>query len=166
MVEAHSEQEIVVVKQDPETKEFEPFELQDRKVYHFECLYEQYARFFFEIKEPAIVQIDTWPLNDQSDPDLYVAYDDPKVSKENFTHKSNMIGSDRVILYPDTASYTLGTMWIGIEGFRQTTNKLAVQIRFKDYRKVHELIHGVSKTCTVQDVAFFKYQINSKADFE
>lgn len=55
MVEAWSEPDIIVVSQDPETKEFEPFELQDRKVYHFECLYEQYARFFFEIKEPVIV---------------------------------------------------------------------------------------------------------------
>ena len=40
------------------------------------------------------MKIDTWPLNDESDPDLYVGIDTEHVDREEFIFKSNKIGAD------------------------------------------------------------------------
>jgi len=130
-------------------------------VYHFECNHEQFARFFFTVDKPTIVLIETWPLDEDSDPDLYVAHENKAVDKNVYHWKSNNIGADKVLLQPETPNFTTGTLWIAVEGFRQNLNKLAIRVKAKDYKPMYDLLPGEPVKVTISDIEFFKYHINA-----
>jgi len=53
----------------------EPAELENYKPIYFKCQRGDYCNFFFRVDQPCVIKIDTWPLDDHSDPDLYVGID-------------------------------------------------------------------------------------------
>lgn len=59
------------------------------------------------------VRIDTWPLDDESDPDLYVAIDKQASPKVN-TFKSNLIGANRITVLPKDAKFKTGTWSVAV----------------------------------------------------
>jgi hypothetical protein len=70
-----------------------------------------------------MVDVHTWPLNEDSDPDLYIAGPTKfsteeegaqKVGQKNYTWKSDNIGADHVRILPNDPRLTAGTYWICI----------------------------------------------------
>ena len=92
--------------------------------------------------------------------------DNPNVDKDNYDWKSNNIGADKVIISPEKPKFKFGTIWIAVEGFRQNLNHLALSIKVKENRPIKELKNGEQCVCTVNDIEFFKYKIDSIVDFE
>lgn len=72
----------------------EPMELEHAKPIYFQCRRGDYCPFFFRVSEPCVVKIQTWPLDESSDPDLYVGIDTDRVDENVNLFKSNMIGAD------------------------------------------------------------------------
>ena len=83
-------------------------------MYHFECTSFHLAKFFIKITEPTIILIETWPLDEMSDPDLYVAIDNSEVAKNNYDWCSRKVGAEKLLLDPATHDVVPGTYWIAV----------------------------------------------------
>lgn len=95
----------------------EPIELHHQEPVYFKCRRGDYCPFYFRVEEPCVIKINTWPLDDKSDPDLYVGIDTDQVNETTHLFKSNMIGADQVLVYPDDPKFRCGTWRIAIHAF-------------------------------------------------
>lgn len=97
-------------------------ELEDRKTFEFEAEEGQPTRFVISVNQPTMINIDTWPLNESSDPDLYVSTQYEDVDKEKYDWKSENIGADSVVIYPDDHRFKIGKFFIAVVPFRSGLN--------------------------------------------
>ena len=82
------------------------YELENEKPVLFKCERGGYRHFSFRVDEPCIVKIDTWPLDDLSDPDLYVGIDSEQgVDRETHTFKSEQIGAAHLLVHPENPDF-------------------------------------------------------------
>ena len=92
-------------------------ELEHMKPVFFECARDSYSYFYFRVDKPSVVKVNTWPLDDKSDPDLYIGVDMDVVDQNSFTYKSNSIGADQVFMLPDNPKFKCGLWKIAIHAF-------------------------------------------------
>ena len=59
----------------------------------FQAKFGSLTPFYFEVKEPCIIRVETWPLDDESEPELYMSVDKSKVTNTVYTWKSQYGGS-------------------------------------------------------------------------
>ena len=106
---------------------------------------EAVAKFYFTLTEPMMVDVQTWPLNEESDPDLYIAgpgkFDSEKESAEkvgqmNCTWKSDNIGADHVRILPNDPRLLAGTYWICIKPFCDGVNSLAISLKLTEAKTI------------------------------
>ena len=64
-----------------------------------------------------MIKITTWPLDQISEPDLYVTVNQELVDSNNYHWKSNKIGTDEIVIYPDNPKFKYGVYRIAIEAF-------------------------------------------------
>jgi len=102
--------------------------LKDRQVVEFTGEEGELIRFKYVVEEPTMITIETWPLNELSDPDLFVGVDKEDICKENCDWKSENIGPDMVTIYPDDAKFKTGTFCIAVLAFRPGTNHLGIRL--------------------------------------
>lgn len=79
--------------------------LEHAKPIYFKSRRGDYCTFEFRVSEPCVITIRTWPLDEKSDPDLYVGIDTDKVDENVNLFKSNMIGADQITVYPDDPKF-------------------------------------------------------------
>ena len=113
-----------------------------------------------------MLKIKTWPLDRNSEPDLYVTVDQEEVNSDAYHWKSNKIGADEIVIYPDNPKFKLGLYRIAIEAFRgDEEHKFGVQIHAKEAKPVIMLTNEPA-TVTVHDSIFFKYVLQDTSDLE
>lgn len=95
----------------------EPLELQNHIPIYFKAKEGTHTRFYFKVDELCVIKVKTWPLDKDSEPDLYMTIDEPDVSNEKYHFKSNRIGADEIIVYSDNPKFKLGVYHIAIEAF-------------------------------------------------
>ena len=138
-----------------------PMELQNQKPIYFIAKGSSYTHFYFQIDQPAVIKIKTWPLDQDSEPDLYVTVNQENVSSESYHWKSNKIGADEIVLYPDDPKFKLGLFRVAVEAFRgDHDHRIGVQVLVREAKEVILLEKDADPTTvTVHDSVFFKYVI-------
>ena len=140
----------------------EPVELQSGQPVYFQCRRGDYCPFFFRIEKPCVIKLNTWPLDEQSDPDLYVGIDSDRVDENVHMFKSNQIGADRILVYPDDPKFRCGVWRVSIHAFNNgEEQKLGVKLTIKEAKPITCLPKNMLEPirATVADSAFFKYEI-------
>ena len=100
----------------------EPMELVNQTAVYFRSKRGEYRYFYFVVDKPCVVKINTWPLDEESDPDLYVGIDGETESVDcsKSLFKSNNIGADQIVVYPDDPKFKLGVWRISIHAFNNS----------------------------------------------
>ena len=145
-----------------------PVELHNYQPVYFKCQRGDYCHFYFQLDQPGVVKIDTWPLDDQSDPDLYVGIDTDQVDNKSYLFKSNQIGADQVLVYPDDQKFRCGVWRVVIHAFNNgEEQKLGVKVGIKEAKAIQSLNKEMPPfEATVNDSLFFKYTIEDTTDLE
>ena len=106
------------LKEFPElTDVSKPLELTHGEVIYFKAANETHTKFYFDVKEPYVVKLDVWPLDAKSDPDLYVKIDDESVDEKNNDFRQNKIGSNQLMVSPDSLKFKKGRYWVSVHAF-------------------------------------------------
>ena len=146
----------------------EPMVLENLTPVYFRAKDGSFTMFHFRIDKPCVLKIKTWPLDRTSEPDLYVTVDQEEVNSDVFHWKSNKIGADEIVIYPDNPKFKVGLYRIAVEAFRgDEEHKIGVQINVKEAKPVVLLANdGEPTTATVHDSVFFKYVLQDTSDLE
>ena len=83
----------------------EPYALENNVPVYFKAETGTFTHFHFEINSPHIIKIQTWPLDRNSEPDLYVTVNQEEVNSSNYHWKSNKIGADEIVIDPDNPKF-------------------------------------------------------------
>ena len=146
----------------------EPYELQNQTPVYFKCQRGDYSNFFVRIEKPCVIKVATWPLDDKSDPDLYIDIDSEQVDCNSWLFKSNQIGPDSVIIYPENEKFRCGVWRIAIHAFNNgEEQKLGIKLSIKEAKEITQLTKEMAPLqATVVDSLFFKYTIQDTSDLE
>ena len=101
----------------------EPYRLEDKTPVHFKARFGSQTPFYFEVKEPCIVKVTTWPLveEEESEPDIFMTVGNEKVSCVTYTWQAifcepqTIIDSKEIVVYPDDPKYSVGTYHIVVQ---------------------------------------------------
>ena len=107
-------------------------------------------------------------MDRESEPDLYMTVDQEEVNSDVHHWKSNRIGPDEIVIYPDNPKFKPGLYRVAVEAFRgPEEHKIGVQILVKEAKPVVLLENAADPvTATVHDSAFFKYVLQDTSDLE
>ena len=145
----------------------EPLELPNMQPVYFQCQKGDYCHFFFNVDKDCVIKINTWPLDENSDPDLYVGIDQDDVDCNKYVFKSNQIGADQIVVYPEDKNFRHGVWRVAIHAFSNGEHqKLGILLTFKEAKPIASLNLLAPLTATVSDSLFFKYQIQDTTDLE
>ena len=96
----------------------EPMELESQKPVYFKAKEGTFTRFYFQVDTPCVIKVKTWPLDRESEPDLYMTVDQEEVNSDVNHWKSNRIGADEIVIYPDNPKFKTGLYRVAVEAFR------------------------------------------------
>ena len=146
----------------------EPHQLHHMQPVYFKCNRGDFCHFFFPVENPCVIKINTWPLDDVSDPDLYVQIDDENVDANNWLFKSNNIGADQVVVFPENDKFRCGIWRVAIHAFNNgEEQKLGIKLSIKEAKVITQLKKEMPPlNATVVDSLYFKYLIEDNSDLE
>ena len=146
----------------------EPMILEHAKPIYFQCRRGDYCPFQFNVTAPCVINLRTWPLDDHSDPDLYVGIDSDQVDENTYLFKSNMIGADQVTVYPDDPKFRIGLWKVVIHAFNNgDEQKLGIKLSIKEAKPITKLHKEMAPIeATVSDSVYFQYTIEDTSDLE
>ena len=146
----------------------EPMELENQKPVYFKAKDGSFTRFYFQVDKECVIKVKTWPLDRESEPDLYMTVDQEEVNSDVNHWKSNRIGADEIVIYPDNPKFKTGLYRVAVEAFRgPEEHKFGIQILVKEAKPVVLLENTADPTpVTVHDSAFFKYVLQDTSDLE
>ena len=146
----------------------EPMELQNGIPVYFKAKDSSFTRFYFQIDKLCVIKVKTWPLDRESEPDLYMTIDQEEVNSDVHHFKSNKIGADEIVIYPDNPKFKVGLYRLAVEAFRgPEEHKIGIQVLIKEAKPVIMLENEADPTTvTVHDSAFFKYVLQDTSDLE
>ena len=82
------------------------------------------------------------------------------VDTSNYHWKSNKIGADEIVIYPDNPKFKHGVYRVAIEAFQgEQWHSIGVKVSAKEAKLVNTLVHGEPLNVQVKDSVFFKYVI-------
>lgn len=119
------------------------------------------VRFQLNVEKPSLVKIDTWPLDLESDPDLFVSAKHFDVDREKCEWKSENIGADCVTILPSDPNFSTGTLNIAVTPFRTGLNRLAIKAKVTESHEINEIPNNDYQNFTLKDKAYFKYNFQS-----
>jgi len=97
------------------------------------------------------------PSNEDSDPDLYVKVNDPEVSQDDSTWKSNNIGSNKIELHPFDPNFVPGVYYIAVHGYKPGDNTFKLTV---NQAPVHAIINLSSEwSGVIEKTEFFQFPV-------
>lgn len=98
----------------------------------------------FRIVEPCIVNIRAWPLDNQSDPDLYMGIDTDNIDEDIHLFSSDAVGVKQITVFPDDSNFSCGLWRLVVHSCSKgPLQSVGLELIISEAESIIELVNGM-----------------------